>query len=449
MASLIIPTWISNLLLTSGVGHTEPNWNASVENGTITLKLEWHHVNTGTIVALPPNVNVTSYPTNVQSNTYESSDRYYANPANHHTKCFHTDSMRSYPTKYLDTNRNGFITPPRFKRNSLNGRRSDADFHWRNYNNPRFTKRYYDNTSVTKSTHPTLTNTDQNSTEVSHRVSGNENDHPGGGMDIRDTHSHVIVETDTSENMQTETSSLNSTSDDNQVHLDDDISTADSISELSQSTNHEHDDEDDDLAYENDNNGTSTVSYVEEFHEVVQIENVSTVSISTTNEVNNTSVPIDSNSDNMESQSSINSIIDSSSCDTITHEKVVMNQGNSATINGVNCDNEQSTTTSTLADDDPRNLTQDESPESLNQGNSAVDDPRNLIQDKSHESMNQGNSATSGVKCDKEQSTSTQANDDPRNLTQDESPESLDQWTKTTTVYLSSFDKWQHLIEKG
>ena len=103
MTNLVIPSWISNLLIASGVAHTEPNWNASVENGNITLKLEWNHVNTGTVVALPPNAHALSPPSYVKppTNTYKYSNQYHTTP---YTNKFNVTGMNRNPTSFSDGN---------------------------------------------------------------------------------------------------------------------------------------------------------------------------------------------------------------------------------------------------------------------------------------------------------------------------------------------------------
>ena len=159
MTNLVIPSWISNLLIASGVAHTEPNWNASVENGNITLKLEWNHVNTGTVVALPPNSHALSPPSYVQppTNTYKYYNQYHTTP---YTNKFNVTGMNRNPTSFSDGNHTRYVAPPRFNRDRFTDRsRSDGDRNWRSHfvNSFSSNRRQIINDDETTSTDATIT----------------------------------------------------------------------------------------------------------------------------------------------------------------------------------------------------------------------------------------------------------------------------------------------------
>ena len=372
MANLVIPTWISNLLLVSGVAHAEPNWNASVANGTITLKLEWNHVNIGTVVALPPNLNVTTPPPNVQPHTHESANQYCAT---HHD---HTNSIRrthtnSYATTYLDTNRKRYVAPPRFKRNYLfNRSRSDGDHHWRNYNPSHFAKRQnVDNTNDTKSTDPTITNTAQSVTEMDHQVYHNDDYHiDKDGIDGN------ITLASSSDDMQADT--MNVTMEDSHaathVSISDSISELDPLTNVCMSTTGELDDV---SVSSNESDKVGDVMV----HTIMNTEDLQCSDLESTSDCND----IHSINGDIINESQL-SVENLSCCSTVDHQQSVVKQSSSVT--------------------------------------------NDVTSDVDHTSI-------------------IPADNIPRTLANNESPESLAEWTQSTRSYFSSFDDWYCIIERG
>ena len=52
--SLRFPTYLSNIIVSKGVGHLEPNWNFSLSNNQLSIKLTWNNVPTESLILSPP-----------------------------------------------------------------------------------------------------------------------------------------------------------------------------------------------------------------------------------------------------------------------------------------------------------------------------------------------------------------------------------------------------------
>ena len=61
-ASLHFPKYLSDIIISKGVAHIEPEWNFTVSNGKFTLNLVWPNVSTDHLIMSPPPFQATQHP---------------------------------------------------------------------------------------------------------------------------------------------------------------------------------------------------------------------------------------------------------------------------------------------------------------------------------------------------------------------------------------------------
>ena len=61
-ASLRFPKYLSDLIVSKGIAHIEPEWNFSISNGKLSLNLVWSNVQTDHLLLSPPPLPATKFP---------------------------------------------------------------------------------------------------------------------------------------------------------------------------------------------------------------------------------------------------------------------------------------------------------------------------------------------------------------------------------------------------
>ena len=68
--SLRFPTYLSDIIVSKGVGHLQPNWNFSLSNGSLSINLTWNNVPTENLILSPPPIATTTHNQVYSRNAY-------------------------------------------------------------------------------------------------------------------------------------------------------------------------------------------------------------------------------------------------------------------------------------------------------------------------------------------------------------------------------------------
>ena len=99
--SLRFPTYLSDIIVSKGVGHIQPNWNFSLSNGSLSINLTWNNVPTENLILSPPPLATTTHNQGYSRNTY--------------SRPYNVREYRSF-------------CPPRFQRDFMNRKRGETTY---------------------------------------------------------------------------------------------------------------------------------------------------------------------------------------------------------------------------------------------------------------------------------------------------------------------------------